>query len=130
MLGGRVQMNIGTISTLAPLVREGKLRALAITSAERNAELPDVPTMAESGLPQLTLRFWMAVWGPPRTPAAIVEKLNGEIVAGLKSQELAAGMARAGFEPMPMDAKTVATFMASELPKWLAVAKTSGVKGD
>jgi tripartite-type tricarboxylate transporter receptor subunit TctC len=52
MLGGRVQMNIGTISTLAPLVREGKLRALAMTSAERNPELPDVPTMAESGLPR------------------------------------------------------------------------------
>ena len=50
MLGGRVQMNIGTISTLAPLVRQGKLRALAITSATRNDELPDVPTMAESGL--------------------------------------------------------------------------------
>jgi tripartite-type tricarboxylate transporter receptor subunit TctC len=130
MLGGHIQMNFGTTATLLALIRQGKLRPLAVTNGARLAELPDTPTMAESGFPNLTLRYWMAVWAPPRTPAAIVEKLNGEIVAGLKSQELAAGMARAGFEPMPMDAKAAATFMASESPKWLAVAKTSGVKGD
>jgi tripartite-type tricarboxylate transporter receptor subunit TctC len=65
MLGGRVQMNIGTISTLAPLVREGKLRALAITSAARNPELPDVPTMAESGLPEVAsvTNLWLVRTG-------------------------------------------------------------------
>ena len=130
MLGGHIQMNFGTTATLLALIRQGKLRPLAVTNPTRLAELPDTPTMAESGFPNLTLRYWMAVWAPPRTPAAIVEKLNGEIVAGLKSPELSAGMTRAGFEPMPMDAKTVATFMASESPKWRAVAKTSGVKGD
>jgi tripartite-type tricarboxylate transporter receptor subunit TctC len=101
-----------------------------VTNDTRLPELPDVPTMAESGFPNLTLRYWMAVWAPPRTPAAIVDKLNANVVSGLKSPELTASMARAGFEPMPMDARTVASFVAAESPKWLAVAKTSGVKGD
>ena len=130
MLGGHIQMNFGTTATLLALIRQGKLRALAVTNDTRLAELPDVPTMAESGYPGLTLRYWMAVWAPPRTPAAIVDRLNASVVAGLKSPELSTGMARAGFEPLPMDAKTVASFVASESPKWLAVAKTSGVKGD
>jgi len=123
-------MNFGTTATLLALIKQGKLRALAVTNDTRLAELPDVPTMAESGYPGLTLRYWMAVWAPPRTPAAIVDRLNASVVAGLKSPELSTGMARAGFEPLPMDAKTVASFVASESPKWLAVAKTSGVKGD
>jgi tripartite-type tricarboxylate transporter receptor subunit TctC len=130
MLGGHIQMNFGTTATLLALIRQGKLRPLAVTSEARDRDLPDVPTMSESGFPALTLRYWMAAWAPPRTPAAIVEKLNASIVAGLKSPELAAGMARAGFETMPMDAGAVAAFIASEAPKWLEVAKTSGVKGD
>ena len=70
MLGGRVQMNIGTISTLAPLVREGKLRALAVTSAKRNPELPDVPTMAEGGLPEVASVTYYGLFAPGGTPAA------------------------------------------------------------
>jgi tripartite-type tricarboxylate transporter receptor subunit TctC len=130
MLGGHIQMNFGTTATLSSLIKQGKLRALAVTNDTRLAEIPDVPTMAESGFPNLTLRYWMALWAPPHTPTAIVDKLNAEVVAGLKSPELQASMAKAGFEPMPMDAKAIATFIASESPKWLAVAKTSGVKGD
>jgi tripartite-type tricarboxylate transporter receptor subunit TctC len=130
MLGGHIQMNFGTTATLLSLIKQGKLRALAVTSDTRLAEIPDVPTMAESGFPNLTLRYWMALWAPPHTPTAIVDKLNADVIAGLKSPELEANMAKAGFEPMPMDVKTLDAFVASESPKWLAVAKTSGVRGD
>src|SRR4051812_37041590 len=130
MLGGHIQMNFGITATLSSLIKQGRFRALAVTNDTRLAEIPDVPTMAESGFPNLTLRYWMALWAPPHTRTAIVDKLNAEVVAGLKSPELIASMARAGFEPMPMDAKAVAAFVAQESPKWLAVAKTSGVKGD
>lgn len=130
MLGGHIQMNFGTTATLLSLIKQGKLRALAVTNDKRLAEIPDVPTMAESGFPNLTLRYWMALWAPPRTPTAIVEKLNADVIAGLKSPELETNMAKAGFEPMPMDVKTLGAFVASESPKWLAVAKTSGVRGD
>jgi tripartite-type tricarboxylate transporter receptor subunit TctC len=130
MLGGHIQMNFGTTATLLALIRQGKLRALAVTGDARNPDLPDVPTMAESGFPQLTIRFWMGIWGPPRLPAAIVEKLNGAAAEALKVPEVAAGMKRAGFEPMTTSASAVAAFVAAESPKWLEVAKTSGVKGD
>ena len=130
MLGGHIQMNFGTTATLLPLIRQGKLRALAVTGDARARDLPDVPTMAESGFPALTLRFWMGVWGPSHLPSPIVEKLNADVIAGLKSPELAASMTRAGFDPMPIDANDMPTFVAAEAPKWLAVAKSAGVRGD
>ena len=130
MLGGHIQMNFGTTATLLALIKQGKLRALAVTKDTRLAEIPDVATMAESGFPNLTLRYWNALWAPPHTPTSIVEKLNTEVITVLKSPEFTANMAKAGFEPMPMDVKTVTSFIASESPKALVVAKTSGVKGD
>jgi tripartite-type tricarboxylate transporter receptor subunit TctC len=130
LLGGHIQMNFGTTATLLSLIQQGKLRALAVTGDTRHPDLPDVPTMAESGFPQLTVRFWMGAWAPPRTPAAIVEKLNASVADALQLPEVAAGMKRAGFEPMTMSASAVGPFVAAESPKWLEVAKTSGVKGD
>jgi tripartite-type tricarboxylate transporter receptor subunit TctC len=130
MLGGRIQMNFGTTATLLPLIRQGKLRAVAVTGEARDRDLPDVPTMAESGFPALTVRYWMAVWGPPHLPAAIVEKLNAHVITGLKTPELAASMARAGFDTMPIEANAMPGFVAAEAPKWLAIAKSSGVRGN
>jgi tripartite-type tricarboxylate transporter receptor subunit TctC len=92
MLGGRIQMIFGTQSTLLPLIREGKIRALAVTTETRARDLPDVPTMAESGLPQLTLGFSAGILAPAGTPAEIVGKLNGEINAAMRSPELAASL--------------------------------------
>ena len=89
MLGGRVQMNIGTISTLAPLVRQGKLRALAITSAKRNPEMPDVPTMAEVGLPEVASVTYYGLFGPAGTPAEAVRRVNAAVNESLKSEEIA-----------------------------------------
>lgn len=130
MLGGHIQMNFGTTATLLALIKQGKLRPLAVTGEARSPELPDTPTMAESGFPKLTLRYWMGVWAPPHTPKTVVEALNANIVAGLKTPELLRGLNRAGFEPLPIGANAVGPFMQSESPKWLEVARASGVKGD
>src|SRR4051812_41452798 len=83
MLGGRVQMNFGTVENLAPLVQEGKLRALAVTGETRSLTLPDVPTIKEAGFPQLTRGFWAGLLAPAGTPADIVTRLNTEINAAL-----------------------------------------------
>ena len=99
MLGGRVQMNIGTISTLAPLVREGKLRALAVTSAERNPELPDVPTMAEGGLPEVASVTYYGLFAPGGTPDGAVRRINAAVNESLKAADIAAAIRRIGFEP-------------------------------
>jgi tripartite-type tricarboxylate transporter receptor subunit TctC len=70
------------------------------------------------------------MWAPPHTPKPIVETLNANVVARLKTPELLGGLHRAGFEPLPIGANAIGAFMQSESPKWLEVAKTSGVKGD
>ena len=126
MLGGRVQMNIGTISTLAPLVREGKLRALAITSAERNAELPDVPTMAESGLPEVASVTTYGLFGPAGIPASVVARLNASVNESLKSEELRAAIRRIGFEPQAGAPEDFTKLLTSEMKVWIPIVQKTG----
>ena len=126
MLGGRVQMNVGTISTLAPLVRQGKLRALAITSATRNAELPDVPTMAESGLPEVASVSTYGLFGPAGLPPAVTARLNASVNEGLKSEELRAAIRRIGFEPHQGTPEDFTKLIASEMKVWIPIVKKTG----
>ena len=93
MLGGRIQMNFGTTATLLPLIQQGKVRALAVTTRTRSKDLPDVPTMVESGLPELALSFSAGLLAPAGTPADIIHKLNFETNEAMKTPELAASMA-------------------------------------
>jgi tripartite-type tricarboxylate transporter receptor subunit TctC len=128
MLGGTIQLNIGTTSTLLPLIREGKIRAIAQWGRTREPELPDVPTMIESGFPGLSLGFWVGLWAPAGTPEAIISKLNAETNAALRSPEMAASMQRLGIAPSPGSPQDFAAFIADEAPKWANIVKESGVK--
>jgi len=128
MLGGRIHVYWPTPATVLPLIREGKIKALAITSPQRNPHLPDVPTMTELGLPELSLEFWAGMWAPGGTPADIVDKLNAEINAALQSPEMIASMKKLDFELSIGSARDFATFVAGEIPRWSAVVKASGVK--
>ena len=85
MLGGRIQMNFGTTATLLPLIQQGKVRALAVTTQARSKDLPDVPTMVESGLPELALSFSAGLLAPAGTPADIIHKLNFETNEAMKT---------------------------------------------
>jgi tripartite-type tricarboxylate transporter receptor subunit TctC len=126
MLGGRVQMNVGTVSTLAPLVRDGKLRALAVTSAERNPELPDVPTMAESGLPEVASVSYYSLLGPAGLPPDVTRRLNTAVNESLKSEELRAAIRRVGFEPHPGSPEDFARLLASEMKIWIPIVQKTG----
>jgi tripartite-type tricarboxylate transporter receptor subunit TctC len=126
MLGGRVQMNIGTISTLAPLVREGKLRALAVTSATRNPELPDVPTMAEGGLPEVASVTYYGFFAPAGTPADAVRRVNAAVNESLKTADIAAAIRRIGFEPHPGTPEDFAKLIASEMKVWVPIVQATG----
>ena len=126
MLGGRVQMNIGTISTLAPLVRQGKLRALAITSATRNDELPDVPTMAESGLPEVASLTVYGLFGPAGVPGDVVARINRAVNESLKSEEIRAAIHRIGFEPHPGSPEDFSKLLVSEMKVWIPIVKKTG----
>jgi tripartite-type tricarboxylate transporter receptor subunit TctC len=99
MLGGRIDINFGTLSNLLPLIREGKVRAIAVTSEARSPDLPDVPTMAQSGFPQLTRGDWIGFWAPGGTSPDIVNRLNREINAGLGDTRDEGRHEEARFEP-------------------------------
>src|SRR6478736_4023419 len=111
MLGGTIQLNIGTTSTLLPLIREGKIRAIAQWGKTREADLPDVPTMIESGFPGLSLGFWVGLWAPAGTPEAIVERINAATNAALGSAEVRASMHRLGIAPSIGSVKDFAHFI-------------------
>jgi tripartite-type tricarboxylate transporter receptor subunit TctC len=128
MLGGRIQMNFGTLATLLQLIRDNKARALAVTTETRVKELPEVPTMIESGLPQLSLSFSAGFLAPAGTPQPILEKLNAEINEAMKSPELAASLNKLGFEPQFWSAPQYGAFLAAEMKKWPAIVKASGVQ--
>jgi tripartite-type tricarboxylate transporter receptor subunit TctC len=128
MLGGRIHMNFGTQATLLPLIRDRRIRALAVTTETRAMDLPEVPTMIESGLPQLTLGFSAGVLAPAGTPTAIVAKLNTEINEAMRSPELAASLAKLGFEPKFWSPAEYAAFLADEMRRWPPIVKSSGVQ--
>lgn len=131
VLGGRIHMNVGPPTNLMGLIKEGKLRPLAVTSKQRMKELPDVPTMIESGYPQVGFHpdVWQGILAPVGTPAAAVEKLNTEINAVLKTPEVRTGLMRLGVaEIMSMTQHEFATFVANEGKKWPPIIKATGFK--
>jgi tripartite-type tricarboxylate transporter receptor subunit TctC len=128
MLGGRIEMNFGTTATLLPLIRQGRIRALAVTTEKRSKDLPDVPTMIESGLPQLALIFSAGLLAPAGTPAEIVERLNAEINEAMKTPELIASMGKLGFEPQYWSPQDYAAFLAEEMRRWPPIVKAAGIK--
>ena len=127
MLGGRVHVYWPTRQPL-PLIREGKIKALAISSPQRSPDLPEVPTVKELGIEELSLEYWAGVWAPAGTPADIVKKLNAAINEALQSPELIASMKKLGFETRIGSSQDFADFIAAEIPRWAAVVKASGVK--
>jgi tripartite-type tricarboxylate transporter receptor subunit TctC len=130
MLGGRIEMLFGTLATLLPLIQQGKVKALAVTTQTRATDLPDVPTMIESGLPQLALIFSAGLLAPAGTPAEIVARLNAEINEAMKTPELAANMRKLGFEPTIWSPGDYAAFLAEETGRWPTIVKASGVKAE
>jgi tripartite-type tricarboxylate transporter receptor subunit TctC len=131
LLGGRIQMNVGPPTNLMGLIKEGKLRPLAVTSKQRMKELPDVPTMIESGYPQVGFHpdVWQGILAPAGTPAAIVDKLNTEINAVLKTPEVRTSLLRLGVaDIMTMTQREFASFIDGEARKWPPIIKATGFK--
>jgi tripartite-type tricarboxylate transporter receptor subunit TctC len=127
VLSGQVQFSFPDISILLPLIRQGQVKALAVSSAHRHPQLPDVPTMVESGIADFVLTFWSGVVAPAGTPAAIVNRLNAAINAGLRSPKTEETLAGIGTQTTPGSPQDFADFIASETVKWRGVANTAGV---
>jgi tripartite-type tricarboxylate transporter receptor subunit TctC len=130
LLGGQIQIGMTSKAVLLPLIQEGRLRALAVTSEVRWPELPDVPTLRESGFDGIPAYLWFGLLAPARTPAPVIDKLNAAVNEGLRSPELRASIAKLGMETRGMTSLEFATKLADEARDWEAAVKESGVQLD
>jgi tripartite-type tricarboxylate transporter receptor subunit TctC len=128
LMGGHVQLYFSTPSAVLSHIEAGKLRALAVTSGTRLAELPDVPTLAESGMPDMEVKAWFGLFAPAGTPKAIVDRLNAVANDALQDENVRKQMAAHGFQPEGrMSPDELQRFLDTEIDKWGAVIKELGL---
>jgi tripartite-type tricarboxylate transporter receptor subunit TctC len=128
VIAGQVQMNLGSLVQMMPHVRSGKLKALGVGGAKRVAALPDVPTIAEAGVPGYEANNWWGILAPAGTPGPILNRLYNEITAILDSPETRKRFELEGAEVMRMSPAEFANFVAQETTKWTRVVKDAGIK--
>lgn len=130
LLAGHVQMLYSSIPSVLPMVQDGRLNALAVGSAKRLSSLPNVPTIAESGVPGYEAYSWIGIVAPARTSKEIVMKLNREIVEILKDKETAEELLRQGAIPVGDTPEHFANYIKEEIVKWGAIVKSANIKVD
>jgi tripartite-type tricarboxylate transporter receptor subunit TctC len=129
LLGGQVEMMCDNLGVSLPHVRSGKLKALAVASAKRVKSLPDVPALAET-LPGFEALAWFGIVAPPKTPAAIAEKMAAGVQQALKLADVQKRLSELSAEPMGLTPAETAEYMKQETRRWAAVIKSAGVKPD
>lgn len=128
VVGDHVDMTFANLVAVLPLAKSGQVRALAVTGAKRTSAAPDVPTMAEAGLPGYAFTSWFGVLAPARTPPAIIQKLNAEIVKALRSPEVSMSLSAQGAELIASTPDEFKSFLKSETVKWRRVIHAAGIK--
>ena len=130
VMGGQVNMTFDNITTAWVLAKGGKLRAIAVTTAQRSPIAPDVPTLAESGLPGYEIGSWQGVFAPAGTPPDIVKRLNAEIVKIINTPDVQKKLLDLGAEPVANSSEEFTAFVKTEVVKWGEVVKKSGARVD
>ena len=130
LIGGQIDMVFETVATARPMIDGKRVRALAVTSKARLPSLPDVPALAEVGLPGFEMQSWQGVFAPAATPPAIVERLSRELAAIVKQPDVQSTMRSLGVEPVGSDAAAFADFQRSEIAKWGKVIRDAGIKAE
>lgn len=130
LIGGHLDMFIGSMPQMMELVRVGTATGIAVTGAERSPAVPDVPTLAESGVPQYELEQWWGIVAPAGTPIEIVQKLNAELNRILKTPEITSFMTREGAHATPSRPDDLDRHLESELERWATVVKMIGARSD
>jgi len=130
LIGGHVTMMIDSMPSSIAHVKSGKLKVLGVSTAKRVPALPDVPTIAESGLPGFDIATWYGVWAPVKTPKEIVSKVSSEIATALKRPDLKERLAGLGAEGVGSTPAEFAAYCESEFKRWAKVVKDSGAKLD
>jgi tripartite-type tricarboxylate transporter receptor subunit TctC len=130
LIGGQVSLTFGTSLSVVPQVRNGRLRALATTGAARMLALPDIPTVAESGVAGYEAGLWYGFVGPARIPADIVRRLNSEIVAVLGLPDIRERLLSQGVEARPTTAEEFARLIVADIARWAVVVKRAGLRAE
>jgi tripartite-type tricarboxylate transporter receptor subunit TctC len=128
VMGGQVDMMFDTTVVAGPHIESGKLRALAVSSAKRVPSMPNVPTVAESGVPGYEVVSWQAIFAPAGTPKAIVDRLHAEIAKIMATPEMQDRLAKLGMQGSDMSAEQLGAFQRAEVAKWAAVIKEANIK--
>jgi tripartite-type tricarboxylate transporter receptor subunit TctC len=128
ILGGHVQMMFDAITTMAPNARAGKVRALATSGKARSSVMPEVPTLAEAGVPGYESTIWIGLMAPKGTPKAIIDKLNAEVNKVLTKPEIKEAWAKQGATPLVMTPSEFDTYLRGDIEKWAKVVEVAGLK--
>ena len=128
LVAGRIQFTMQSTTTVLPMVKDKRIKALAIASLKRSPLLPDVPTLAESVMPRFEIGSWTGVMAPAKTPPAIVKKLNEEILRTLQDPDMKTRLAQDGIEALGSTPEQYGAYLRSELERWTKVIKSAGVK--
>ena len=130
LLGGQVQLMFDAIPPALPHMQTGRVRALAITSAQRSAALPDMPTIAEAGVPGYAYDSWFAIFAPARTPPAIIDKLNREIVRIVHEPDVRERFIQMGVDPLGTTPAQLGAHVRSEIARWTKVVRERGIRAE
>ncbi len=130
VIGGQVDMMFDTTVVAGPHIQSGKVRALAVTSAKRLESLPNVPTVAESGVPGFEVTSWQAIFVPAGTPKPIIDRLHTEILKIIALPEMQERLKALGMQPTPLTTEQVTAFQKAEVEKWAQVIKAANIKLD
>jgi tripartite-type tricarboxylate transporter receptor subunit TctC len=130
LLGGQVQLMFNSMPVVLNLIKSGKLKGLAVGSPQRSPAAPDVPTVAEAGVPGFENVTWYGMFVPAKTPAAVVTTLNAEVVRIMADPEMAQRMASQGAEPRSTTPAELAAYMRVEYARWKKVITAAGIKVD
>jgi tripartite-type tricarboxylate transporter receptor subunit TctC len=128
VLGGQVDLMFDAVPTMSEHIRSGKVKALGTTGTTRSSVLPDVPTIAEAGVPGYEATIWLGLMAPKNTPAAIVNRLNAEVVKIVSNAEVARAWKAQGASPMPMSVAEFTRYLDNDIVKWAHIVKVSGAK--
>ena len=128
VVGGQIEMVAATIMSAVPFLQSGRLRPVAVTSPQRSSVLPQVPTVAESGLPGYEAIAWSMLLAPAKTPAAIISKVQNDTARFLQQPEVKARLLREGAESAGWDARRSADYLRAEVARWAKVVREAGVK--
>jgi tripartite-type tricarboxylate transporter receptor subunit TctC len=128
LLSARVQLVVGTGASVVPLVKEGRLRALATLLPTRSSLLPSVPTIAEAGMPRVSMVVWAGLFAPAKTPMDVIDKLSREVNVILKQPDVRGQFEKQGFEPAGSTPGELGAFLKQQLVEWRSAARLAGLE--